>query len=295
MAEPNSAQHAALEYRLSLLPGLSETIHTHGLRTKKSLGQHFLLDQNVTNKIVRYAGSLNGRTVIEVGPGPGGLTRSLLATGAHVIAIEKDERCLPILQQLKEAAPERLSIVNADALTLDYQELLNHHHPKQGKFSVVSNLPYNVGTELLICWLKQAHLFESMVLMFQKEVAQRITAFPGDHAYGRLSVLSNILCETSSCFDLPAAAFTPPPKVDSSVILLSPRKTPLNNVDLSSLERITQAAFSQRRKMLRQSLKQLFQSPENVLQQCNIAPTSRPEVLSLNDFCALANYLDSSL
>jgi len=238
------------------LPPLREQLGAHGLLARKSFGQHFLLDLNVTRKIARLASPLEGRAVIEVGPGPGGLTRALVEAGAVVIAVEKDARFLPLLGELAAAVDGRLVLVEADALKVDEAELLDRHapgHPAQ----VISNLPYNVGAPLLVKWLHRPRRFESLTLMFQKEVAERIVTRPDTDAYGRLGVLAQAVCEAQIVMSLPARAFTPPPKVDSAVVQLTPRGDAPAADLLLALERVTQAAFGQRRKMLRSSLKSL--------------------------------------
>ena len=236
------------------LPPLREQLDAHGLLARKSFGQHFLLDLNITRKIARLAGPLEGRAVVEVGPGPGGLTRALLEAGATVIAVEKDPRFLPLLGELAAVAGGRLTLVEADALKVDEAELLARHAPGLPA-RVVSNLPYNVGAPLLVKWLQEAQLFESLALMFQKEVAERIAARSGSAAYGRLAVLTQAVAEAAIVMTLPARAFTPPPKVESAVVKLTPRPDRPGPELLQALERITQAAFGQRRKMLRSSLK----------------------------------------
>jgi 16S rRNA (adenine1518-N6/adenine1519-N6)-dimethyltransferase len=273
------------------LPPLREALAQHGLGAKKSFGQHFLLDLNITRKIARLAGPLDGRAVIEVGPGPGGLTRALLEAGARVIAVEKDARFLPLLGELANAAEGRLSVVEADALEVDEAALLTAHAPGL-PYRIVSNLPYNVGTPLLVKWLTGPADFEAMALMFQKEVADRVAARPGSGAYGRLSVLSQAVCETSLVMDLPARAFTPPPKVDSAVVLLTPRKERPDPALLRALERVTQAAFGQRRKMLRASLKPL--GGEALCEKVGIDPQARAETVPIQGFLDLARACQSA-
>lgn len=268
------------------LPPLREVIAAFGLDAKKSLGQNFLLDLNLTAKIARAAGSFDNRVVIEVGPGPGGLTRALLASGAaHVIAIERDSRCLPALQQIADHYPARLTLIEGDALRIDYAALCGGKPAK-----IVANLPYNVGTALLTGWLTSPWppFFESLTLMFQREVADRIVATSDDPAnYGRLGVLCGWRAQSKILFDLPPGAFTPPPKVTSSVVELLPRPSPLA-CDLGKLEKVTAAAFGQRRKMLRQSLKALGNASA-LLQSAGIDETRRPETLTVAEFVALAN------
>lgn len=267
------------------LPPLRDVIDRHGLAAKKQLGQNFLLDLNLTGKVARAAGDLTGSTVIEVGPGPGGLTRALLFSGARrVIAIERDERCRPALEQIADHYPGRLELHFGDALKADMSRLVDGETCK-----VVANLPYNVGTELLVRWLAPEAwppYYESLTLMFQKEVAQRIVAAPGADAYGRLGVLAGWRTQAKIAFDVPPQAFTPPPKVTSSVVHLTPRAEPLPT-DSRKLSRVTEAAFGQRRKMLRQSLKSL--GGEALLARVGIDPTRRAETLTVAEFVALAN------
>lgn len=271
------------------LPPLREVIERHGLAAKKSLGQNFLLDLNLTGKIARHAGDLSAMTVIEIGPGPGGLTRALLMNGARKIkAIERDERCLPALAEIGEHYPGRLEIVSGDALKVDFSTLAAS---AESPVCIVANLPYNIGTELLLRWLTPEEwppFYISLTLMFQREVAERIAAAPGSGAYGRLGVLAGWRTEARILFDVPKQAFTPPPKVTSSVVRIIPRADPAP-VPLAALERVTQAAFGQRRKMLRQSLKSL--GGEKLLDAAGIDGTRRAETLSIEEFAALANAL----
>lgn len=275
----------------SSLPSLREVIACHGLSAKKSLGQNFIFDTNLIDRIVRSAKAKSSApfekgTVIEVGPGPGGLTRSILENGAqHLIAIEKDERCLDILSEISDAFPGRLTAISADALTINASEL---GHPPR---SVISNLPYNVGTQLLINWLKQINAFSGLTLMFQKEVAERITAKPGTSSYGRLGILAQWLCEAEILFTVNRSAFTPPPKVTSAIVHLTPRKTPLAPARFDLLEKVTAAAFNQRRKMLRSSLKSLG-NPEQLCAVAGVPVTARAEEIPIEAFCAMANALE---
>ncbi|MBS9716538.1 16S rRNA (adenine(1518)-N(6)/adenine(1519)-N(6))-dimethyltransferase RsmA [Pseudohalocynthiibacter aestuariivivens] len=272
--------------KIDSLPSLREVINTHGLVAKKSLGQNFLLDLNLTAKIARQAGDLAGCDVLEVGPGPGGLTRGLLAEGARrVLAVEKDPRCMAALAEIADAYPGRLEVINADALDIDIRA---HLTPP---IRVVSNLPYNVGTELLIRWLTPASwppFWESLTLMFQKEVAQRITAQPGSKAYGRLGILAQWRTEARIVMSLPPEAFTPPPKVHSAVVHLKRREEPLFPADEKILNRIVAAGFNQRRKMLRASLKSIAPDMEDRMVSVGIKPTDRAEQISIEGFCALA-------
>jgi len=267
------------------LPLLREVIERHGLSARKALGQNFLLDLNLTGKIARTAGDLTGCTVIEVGPGPGGLTRALLFSGARrVVAIERDERCLAALAEISAHYPGRLEVVAGDALKTDFAALAPGEPVK-----IVANLPYNIGTELLVRWLTTPTwppFWTSLTLMFQKEVAQRIVAQPGDDSYGRLAVLAGWRTTSRIAFDVPARAFTPPPKVTSAVIHLEPREAPLA-ADVKKLGRVTEHAFGQRRKMLRQSLKAL--DGARLLEATGIDGTRRAETLSVEEFVSLAN------
>ena len=268
------------------LPPLRDVIERHDLRARKSLGQNFLLDLNLTAKIARQAGDLSACDVLEIGPGPGGLTRGLLSEGARkVLAIEKDERCLPALQEIADAYPNRLHVIEGDALNIDP---LAHLTPP---IRVASNLPYNVGTELLIRWLTPKQwppFWQSLTLMFQREVAQRITADVGDKAYGRLAILSQWRCDARIVVSLPPEAFSPPPKVSSAVVHLSMLPEPRFPADFKTLERVVAAAFNQRRKMLRSSLKSVSPEIEDMLHAAGIKPTERAEQVSLEEFCALA-------
>jgi 16S rRNA (adenine1518-N6/adenine1519-N6)-dimethyltransferase len=265
---------------LSDLPPLREALEAHGLLAKKSFGQHFLLDLNVTRKIVRLAQPLDG-VVLEVGPGPGGLTRALLEAGCTVVAIEKDARFLPLLAELSAASEGRLTVIEADALTVNQGALAAGR-----RAHVVSNLPYNVGTPLLVKWLTGPFTPESMTLMFQKEVADRIAAAPGSDDYGRLSVLAQALCRAEVVMDLPARAFTPPPKVASAVVKLTPLSERPAAGLIAALERVTAAAFGQRRKMLRSSLRNL--GGEALCTAVGIDPSVRAETVSVAGFLALA-------
>jgi 16S rRNA (adenine1518-N6/adenine1519-N6)-dimethyltransferase len=271
------------------LPPLREVIATHGLSARKALGQNFLLDLNLTAKIARQAGDLSGTDVLEIGPGPGGLTRGLLVEGARkVLAIEKDPRCLPALAEIAAAYPGRLEVIEGDALQVD---ALAHLTPP---IAICANLPYNVGTELLVRWLTPAvwpPMWSSLTLMFQKEVAERIIAKPGDKAYGRLALLAQWRCDAQIVMHLPPEAFTPPPKVSSAVVHLRALPAPRFDADPKLLERIVAAGFNQRRKMLRASLKGLSPEIEDHLTAVGIAPTERAERVSLEQFCALARQL----
>lgn len=268
------------------LDPLREVIARHDLRAKKSLGQNFLLDLNLTGRIARTAGSLEGVTAIEIGPGPGGLTRALLEEGAtRVIAIEQDERCLGALEEISAAYPGRLEVVLGDALKTDLTGLV------QGPAKIIANLPYNIATALTVGWLTLEPwppFYRSMSLMFQREVADRLTAKPRTKSYGRLSVLAQWRCEVEKMFDIDPRAFTPAPKVVSSVVYFAPRPAPLPAGPPGMLERVTKAAFGQRRKMLRASLKSLTPDPITLLARADIKQTSRAEELNIADFCRLS-------
>lgn len=271
---------------IDALPPLGEVIRAHGLVPSKRLGQNFLLDLNLTAKIARTAGDLRGADVLEVGPGPGGLTRGLLAMGARrVVAVEKDPRCLPALAQIAAANPGRLEVVAGDALEVEAAALL--HPPVR----VVANLPYNVGTELLVRWLTPDHwppFWESLTLMFQREVAERIVARPGSKAYGRLALLAQWRCEARIVMNLPPEAFLPAPKVHSAVVHLRALPVPRYPADAATLSRVVAAAFNQRRKMLRSALKAIAPDIEDLLRAAGLSPTDRAETVPLEGFCALA-------
>jgi 16S rRNA (adenine1518-N6/adenine1519-N6)-dimethyltransferase len=274
------------------LPPLREVIATHELAAKKSLGQNFLLDLNLTAKIARLAGDLTGADVLEIGPGPGGLTRGLLAEGARrVLAIEKDPRCMPALAEIAAAYPGRLQTINGDALNVNPLEHLTQ------PIKIVANLPYNVGTELLVRWLTPPEwppFWESLTLMFQREVAQRIVATPGSKAYGRLALLAQWRTDAKIVLELPPEAFSPPPKVNSAVVHLTALPAPRYPADPATLNKVVAAAFNQRRKMLRSALKSVSPDIEDHLNAVGIKPTERAEQLGLEAFCALARSLDAS-
>ena len=271
------------------LPPLRDVIRRHGLAAKKSLGQNFLFDLNLAARIARAGGPLEGVTVLEVGPGPGGLTRALLALGAaRVIAVERDDRAIAALEEIAALYPNRLDIVGADALTFDPRA-----HIAGTPARIVANLPYNVATPLLISWLSiepWPPWYDCAVLMFQREVAERIVAAPGSKTYGRLSVLAQWRCEARIMFDVNASAFVPPPKITSSIVRLIPRIAPLP-CERALLERVTQAAFGQRRKMLRQSLRSLGTNATALLDAAGLEPTARAEDIAVSGFVALANAL----
>lgn len=267
-----------------MLPPLREVIARHQLNARRSLGQHFLLDENLTGRIVRAAGELAGRHVIEIGPGPGGLTRALLGSDcATVTVVEIDPRAAAAMRELAEAFPDRLRVIEADALALDLPALVPA--PRR----IVANLPYNAATPMLVAWLRRAREFESMTLMFQQEVAERICAPPGTAAYGRLSVLAQWICEASIALRLPPEAFVPPPKVWSAVVRLTPRATQPEPAAFARMERLTAAAFGQRRKMLRGALRPL--GGEALLARAGISPERRAETLTVAEFEVLASVL----
>jgi 16S rRNA (adenine1518-N6/adenine1519-N6)-dimethyltransferase len=262
---------------------LRSVIARFGLRADKRLGQHFLLDRNLLARIAAAAGDLHGRTVLEVGPGPGGLTRALLDAGAtRIVAVERDPRCIAALRELALCAGRRLELIEADALGVALADL------GVEPVVLVANLPYNIGTPLLLGWLDQLERIESMTLMFQREVAERLTAAPGTRSYGRLSVLVQWLCEARCLFHLPSRAFTPPPQVASTLVGLAPRACPLAPADKAILECVVAAAFGQRRKMLRSSLKVLAPEADALLERAGIPGTARAEAVPVEGFCRLA-------
>lgn len=283
-----TSQAVSIAERLSALPSLKAVIDAFGLDARKSLGQHFLLDTRITDKIARYAGDLKNCHVIEIGPGPGGLTRSLLAAGCKkLVVVEKDDRCLAALAQIKEIAGNALDIIHGDAMAFD--PVTSVPAPRK----IIANLPYNVGTPLLVQWLGlvAAHgssAFESLTLMFQKEVAERIVAEPGNKDFGRLAVLCQWLCECRYDFELPPGAFSPPPKVSSAVVTLTPRKTKLVDVSQDALETVMAKAFGQRRKMLRSALKGLAVPADKLLEAAGIDGSQRAEQLDVMTLCKLA-------
>lgn len=265
------------------LPSLSETVRLHNLRAEKKLGQNFLLDQNITDKIARCCPDVADTTIFEIGPGPGGLTRGLLKTNAaHVTAIEFDPRAVAALEDLVQASDGRLTIVQGDALSTDLTSLSTT--PR----AIVANLPYNISTVLLLKWLRQIRdepaSYQFMILMFQKEVADRLTASPGSRDYGRLSVMTQWLCTAQKLFDLPPSAFSPPPKIDSSIVFFRPKQLPENSPQFAQLEKVLAVAFQQRRKMIRSSLK----TYSRYFEELGIDPTLRAEDLTLNDYLRLA-------
>lgn len=271
------------------LPPLREVIAAHGLSASKALGQNFLFDEQLLARIAAIPGDLDGTAVLEIGPGPGGLTRALLRAGARVTAIERDARCLPALLELQEAFPGRLRVFEGDALAIEHAELMSE------RFAVIANLPYNVGTALFTRWLggeQWAPAWTSLTLMFQQEVAQRIVAKPGTGTYGRLSVLAQWRSTARLAMKVHRSAFTPPPKVMSAVVHVEPSEAP-EGVDAATLEKLTESAFGQRRKMLRQSLKSLPGALE-AMERLEIGSTRRAETLSVQEFVALARELRRS-
>ena len=271
------------------LPPLKDVISRHQLRAKKSLGQNFLLDLNLTSKIARYAGNLDQFDILEIGPGPGGLTRSLLNEGARkVVAIEKDSRCIEALEEIQATFPGRLKLLQGDALSTNASEHL------ADPVRIIANLPYNIGTELLVRWLTSKtwpSFWQSMTLMFQKEVANRIVASPGSKAYGRLSVMSQWRCDTKIAFNVPASAFTPPPKVESTLVHFESLNEPKFPAEVEVLEFVVSKAFNQRRKMLRGALKGYFQNVEEGLLSIGILPTKRAEDITVQEYCAMSQIL----
>ena len=271
------------------LPPLKDVISRHQLRAKKSLGQNFLLDLNLTSKIARYAGNLDQFDILEIGPGPGGLTRSLLNEGARkVVAIEKDSRCIAALKEIQSIFPGRLKLLQGDALSTNPKDHLTD------PVRIIANLPYNIGTELLVRWLTSKtwpSFWQSMTLMFQKEVANRIVASPGSKAYGRLSVMSQWRCDTKIAFNIPATAFTPPPKVESALVHFEALKEPKFPAEIDILEFVVSKAFNQRRKMLRGALKGYFQNTEEGLLSIGVLPTKRAEDITVQEYCAMSQIL----
>ena len=274
------------------LPPLREIIRRHGLSAKKSLGQNFLLDLNLTLRIARAAGPLDGVTVVEIGPGPGGLTRALLSQGAQVIAVERDSRAVAALAEIAAHYPGRLTVLEADALAVPWQQPpALPPSPSPPPVRIVANLPYNIATALLLRWLfvqPWPPWYDAMVLMFQREVAERIVARPGDKPYGRLGVMAGFRTEAKILFDIAPSAFVPQPKVTSSVVRLVPRQSPVP-CEVGALERVTAAAFGQRRKMLRQSLRALVPDPQPLLEAASVEPSARAEEIGIEGFVALAN------
>ncbi|MEM7442305.1 MAG: 16S rRNA (adenine(1518)-N(6)/adenine(1519)-N(6))-dimethyltransferase RsmA [Pseudomonadota bacterium] len=269
------------------LPPLREVIATHGLAARKALGQNFLLDLNLTTRIARAAGDLSGCNIVEIGPGPGGLTRAILMEGAQrLVAVERDRRCLEALEPLVECANGRLALVDADALKVDPVALI------EAPRAIIANLPYNIATPLLLRWLKSIDAFQVLVLMFQKEVGDRLLASPGSKTYGRLSVITQWRAEVQGVMTLPARAFTPAPKVESTVVRLTPRQNP-EPAAFEAMETVTAAAFGQRRKMLRSSLRTLCRA-DQLLAETGLDPTARAETIDVAGFAALARAYQAS-
>ena len=272
------------------LPPLKDIISKYEIRAKKSLGQNFLLDLNLTSKIARYAGNLKQSDVLEIGPGPGGLTRSLLNEGARqVVSIEKDNRCIAALEEIQSLFPGRLKLLQGDALSMNVTQYLTD------PIKIIANLPYNIGTELLVRWLNSKNwpsFWQSMTLMFQKEVANRIVARPGSKAYGRLSVMSQWRCNTKIAFNIPATAFTPPPKVESAVVHFEALNKPKFPAEVDKLEFVVSKAFNQRRKMLRGALKGHFINVEEGLFSIGVLPTKRAENITVQEYCAMSQILN---
>ena len=271
------------------LPPLKDIISKYEIRAKKSLGQNFLLDLNLTSKIARYAGNLKQSDVLEIGPGPGGLTRSLLNEGARqVVSIEKDNRCIAALEEIQSLFPGRLRLLQGDALSMNVTQYLTD------PIKIIANLPYNIGTELLVRWLNSKNwpsFWQSMTLMFQKEVANRIVARPGSKAYGRLSVMSQWRCNTKIAFNIPATAFTPPPKVESAIVHFEALNEPKFPAEVDKLEFVVSKAFNQRRKMLRGALKGHFINVEEGLFSIGVLPTKRAENITVQEYCAMSQIL----
>ena len=271
------------------LPPLKDIISKYEIRAKKSLGQNFLLDLNLTSKIARYAGNLKHSDVLEIGPGPGGLTRSLLNEGARqVVSIEKDNRCIAALEEIQSLFPGRLKLLKGDALSMNVTQYLTD------PIKIIANLPYNIGTELLVRWLNSKNwpsFWQSMTLMFQKEVANRIVARPGSKAYGRLSVMSQWRCNTKIAFNIPATAFTPPPKVESAVVHFEALNEPKFPAEVDKLEFVVSKAFNQRRKMLRGALKGHFINVEEGLFSIGVLPNKRAENITVQEYCAMSQVL----
>ncbi len=276
--------------KLNNLPPISQVLKENDFFTKKSLGQNFIFDLNFTSKIAKQAGDISNNLIIEIGGGAGSLTRAILAENPKkLVVIEKDERCIKILSELKELSEGKLEIISEDALKIDYKKIVNQHNLPT---KIISNLPYNVGTELLLNWYKNANIFEEFILMFQKEVAERIVAKLGSENYGRLSIISNILAESEILFLVPPSIFYPPPKIYSAIIKINPRKSPLFETDIEKLAKVTASAFNQRRKTIRNSLKKLFSdNTEKILQDLSIDANLRAENLSPEQFANLSKIL----
>ena len=276
-------EHDIAHLDLTRLPSISVTVRNHHLAANKKLGQHFLLDPNILQRIAEAPGAIDGQHVLEIGPGPGGLTRALLGAGGLVTAVERDPRCIRALQPLKDMAGERLELIEADVLSLDFSTLIGGR-----SFKAVANLPYNIGTEILVRWLLMPDPFESIHVLLQREVVDRLVAVPSTKAYGRLSVLAQLLCRVERDFDLPAGAFHPPPKVTSSLVSLWPKEDRPRGRVLEKLQMLTSLSFQQRRKMLRRSLAPLGDVAPLLLERAGISPEKRPDALSVDSFLQLA-------
>ncbi|MBL6664713.1 MAG: 16S rRNA (adenine(1518)-N(6)/adenine(1519)-N(6))-dimethyltransferase RsmA [Rickettsiales bacterium] len=268
-----------------MLASTSNLIKKYDLAAKKSLGQNFILDKNFTDKIARLSGNIRDREILEIGPGPGSLTRSILdQKPKKLIAIERDQRCIKVLEEIKSYYPT-LEIIEEDALKINELQLF------QNNFSIIANLPYNIGTVLIFKWLKIYQNIDSMHLMLQKEVAERIVAKKGSKHYGRLAIMVNFLCETRIALEVKKSVFTPPPKVTSAIVEIIPRSKPLFDANFKKLEKVTSIAFSQKRKKIKSPLKAIFKNPEKTLEECNIDSNIRAENLTIEDFCNLSNLL----
>lgn len=275
-----------------MLPSTSQLIKKYHLNAQKSLGQNFILDKNFTDKIVASVKNIENSVILEIGPGPGSLTRSILDSNCQkLISVEKDLRCMKLLGEFKEFYGEKFQLIEGDALKIDELKLIKNFS-KEEKFKIIANLPYNIGTLLIFKWLKFYQNISSMTLMLQKEVVERICAKLGDKHYGRLAIMVNFLCETRMVFVVNKSVFTPPPKVTSAIVEIIPRNKPLFDVEFRKLERVVAAAFNQRRKMLRSSLKSVFINVDEILNSCNINQTLRAENLSIEDFCKIARKLN---
>jgi len=276
-----------LQDEINKLPSINDTLKEYGFYTKKNLGQNFIFDLNLTDKIVCLAKPLDDSLVIEVGPGAGSLSRQILYNNVDkLIVIEKDERCLDILNNLQEISQDKMDIISEDALKINYQELAENY---DGKVRMISNLPYNVGTELLMTWLEKHHLYSSLTLMFQKEVADRIVAKPGDKNYSRLSVISALTCKAQKAFEVPPSIFFPPPKVYSAIVHLEPYEKPLYDVNLTKIKKLTKITFGQKRKAIRNPLKIIFGNKVNeILEELGIDSNLRAENLTIEQYAELS-------
>jgi 16S rRNA (adenine1518-N6/adenine1519-N6)-dimethyltransferase len=271
------------------LPSIKQTVSDNELFAKKSLGQNFIFDLNITDKICRASGDLKDKFVIEIGPGPGSLTRSILMQEPYkLVVVERDEKMQRALSKLKEIAGDKFEILMDDALEVSEEEIIKKYNIENKPVKIISNLPYNIGTELLFKWLEKIELFESLTLMFQKEVADRIASKNNSKAFSKLSVISQYLCNVEKVFDLPPTIFYPPPKVDSAIIQVTPRAHREIEVDVKKLKKVCEIAFNQRRKTLRNTMKKLFPNPAEIIESLGFKPEMRPEEMTVNDFCRLA-------